>query len=59
MIRSVALGLMAALMSGVLKGSTMASVAATTGLCVAPVPLGIQALRRLDTDSPSVQRMPD
>ncbi|MBI2404297.1 MAG: hypothetical protein HYV20_16485 [Gemmatimonadetes bacterium] len=55
----MALGLMAALMSGVLKGSTMASVAATTGLCVAPVPLGIQVLRRLDTDSPSVQRMPD
>jgi hypothetical protein len=44
-LRSVALGLMAALMSGVLKGSTTVSVVATTGLCVALVPLGVKVLR--------------
>jgi hypothetical protein len=44
MLRSVALGLMAALMAGVLKGSTVVSVVATAGLSIALVPLGIQML---------------
>jgi hypothetical protein len=43
--RSVALGLMSALMLGVLKGSDWISVLATAGLCVALVPLGVQLLR--------------
>lgn len=42
---SIALGLMAALMIGVLKGSTLVSVVATAGLCVALVPLGFKILR--------------
>lgn len=46
LVRSVALGLTAALMPGVLKGSTVMSVIATGGLCVALLPLGIQMLRR-------------
>jgi hypothetical protein len=45
LLRSVALGLMSALMMGVLKGSTAVSVIATSGLCVALVPLGIKVLR--------------
>ena len=44
LIRSVGVGLMAALMAGVLKGSTAVSVVATGGLCIALVPLGIQML---------------
>lgn len=44
--RSVALGFTAALMQGVLKGSTDVSVVAAAGLCIALVPLGIQLLRR-------------
>jgi len=44
-LRSVALALMSALMLGVLKGSSLTSVAATSGLCVAFVPLGVQVLR--------------
>ena len=43
-LRSVALGLMAALMLGVLKGSSPMSVISTSGLCVALVPLGIKVL---------------
>jgi hypothetical protein len=46
LVRSLALGFMAALMAGVLKGSTDVSVVATAGLCVALVPLGIQLLRK-------------
>jgi hypothetical protein len=46
LLRAIALGLMAALMMGVLKGSSVVSVVATTGLCVALVPLGIQVLRQ-------------
>ena len=42
--RSVALGLMAALMIGVLKGSDWISVLATSGLCVGLVPLGVRVL---------------
>jgi hypothetical protein len=44
-IRSIALGLMAALMMGVVKGSSATSVVAVTGLCVAFVPLGVEVLR--------------
>jgi len=47
----VALGYMAALMIGVLKGTTWVSVVATGGLCIALVPLGIQILR--EAPSPS------
>lgn len=45
LIRSIALGLMSALMMGVLKGSSVTSVIAVTGLCIALVPLGISVLR--------------
>ena len=45
LIRSIALGLMSALMMGVLKGSSLTSVLATAGLCVALVPLGVAILR--------------
>lgn len=43
--RSIALALMSALMLGVLKGTSWTSVAATAGLCVALVPLGLEVLR--------------
>lgn len=42
--RAIALALMAALMLGVLKGSTIVSVIAVTGLCVAMCPLGVKVL---------------
>lgn len=45
LVRSIALGLMSALMIGVLKGSTATSMVAASGLCVALVPLGLQMLR--------------
>jgi hypothetical protein len=45
LIRSVALGLMSTLMMGILKGSSLVSVLATAGLCVALVPLGVAILR--------------
>jgi hypothetical protein len=44
LIHSIALGLMSALMMGVLKGSSATSVIATGGLCLALVPLGIEML---------------
>lgn len=44
-IRSIALGLMAALMSGVLKGTSLFSIVAAAGLCVALVPLGFKVLK--------------
>jgi hypothetical protein len=44
LIRSICLGLMAALMSGVLKGTSMFSVIAALGLCIALVPLGLKVL---------------
>jgi len=44
-LRSAALGAMALLMQGVLKGGTAASVLEATALCVALVPLGIRVLR--------------
>lgn len=49
--RSVALGLMAALMLGVLKGSSWVSVVVTAGLCMALVPLGVEVLK--DGPAPS------
>ena len=45
LFRSIALGLMAALMSGVLKGTSLFSIIAATGLCVALVPLGFNVLK--------------
>lgn len=44
LFRSVSLGGMAALMIGVLKGSSWVSVLATTGLCIAFVPFGFHVL---------------
>jgi hypothetical protein len=44
LVRSIALGLMSALMIGVLKGSSAMSVIAVAGLCLALVPLGIDIL---------------
>jgi hypothetical protein len=45
LVRCVALGLMSSLMMGVLKGSSITSVVAATGLCVAFVPLGFDLAR--------------
>jgi hypothetical protein len=45
LFRSIALGLMSALMIGVLKGSSIVSVVAIGGLCAALVPLGVKVLR--------------
>lgn len=45
LVRSIAFGLMAALMIGVLKGSSWVSVMATAGLCIALVPLGVKVLK--------------
>lgn len=50
-IRSISLALMAALMMGVVKGSSATSVVAATGLCVALVPLGVAVLRTPPTPS--------
>ncbi|GAB4016386.1 hypothetical protein [Spirosoma koreense] len=44
LVGSLGLGLMSALMLGVLKGASSVSVLATTGLCVALFPLGKQVL---------------
>ena len=44
LIRSIALGLMGALMSGVLKGTSVFSIVAAFGLCIALVPLGFKVL---------------
>ena len=44
-LRAVSLALMSALMIGVLKGSSFTSAIATSGLCIALVPLGITVLR--------------
>ena len=44
---SVALALMSALMLGVLKGSSVVSVIATAGLCIAFVPAGVKLLKEL------------
>ena len=53
LLRSIALGLMSALMMGVLKGSSWTSVVSTVGLCAAMVPLGITVLR--EPPSPSAR----
>ena len=45
LLRSIALGSMAALMIGVLKGSSVTSVVCVTGLSIALVPLGVAVLR--------------
>ncbi len=52
LVRSIALGSMAALMIGVLKGSSPTSVISTAGLCIALVPLGVTSLRAHPTPSP-------
>lgn len=44
LFRSIGLGLMAALMLGVLKGTSFVSVVAAAGLCFALVPLGFKVL---------------
>jgi hypothetical protein len=44
LVRSIALGSMSAMMLGVLKGSSLVSILATIGLCVALIPLGIKVL---------------
>lgn len=44
-LQSIALGLMAALPLGVLKGTTPSSLIAAAGLCLALMPLGLQVLR--------------
>jgi len=44
-VRSIALSLMSALMMGVLKGTSITSVIAASGLCIALVPLGFTLLR--------------
>lgn len=45
LVRAIALALMAALMLGVLKGSSVVSIVAVAGLCIAMCPLGVQVLR--------------
>ncbi|WP_203963550.1 hypothetical protein [Actinocatenispora thailandica] len=52
--RSAALALMAGLMIGVLKGSTVASVVETAGLAVAFVPLGLRTLAAAPRPRPAV-----
>jgi len=42
---SICLGLMSSLMIGVLKGSSIVSIIAALGLCIALLPLGIKTLR--------------
>lgn len=54
-LRSVALGLMAALPLGVLKGTTPFSIIATIGLCVALIPLGVKVLK--DGSKPSRRKV--
>src|SRR5690606_10936220 len=44
--RSIALAMMSLLMLGVLKGSSIVSVVATTGLCIALVPFGLKVLQK-------------
>ncbi|WP_233516752.1 hypothetical protein [Paenibacillus curdlanolyticus] len=45
LFRSIALGLMSALPLGVLKGTTIFSIIAVAGLCLALVPLGVKVLQ--------------
>lgn len=59
LFRSAALGSMALLFQGVLKGSTLVSVAESVGLCIALVPLGLRVLRRRVDTRPSHQEAVD
>lgn len=52
LVRSIALGLMSSLMMGVLKGSSITSVAAASGLCIAFVPLGIEVFHAPPVPTP-------
>ncbi|WP_216657724.1 hypothetical protein [Sphingobacterium shayense] len=45
LVGSIALGLMSILMLGVLKGATFTSIIATSGLCIAFLPLGNKMMR--------------
>ncbi|TCK85671.1 hypothetical protein [Albibacterium bauzanense] len=45
LVRSIAFACMSPLMLGVLKGSSIVSVIATLGLCIALVPMGFQVLK--------------
>lgn len=51
LLRSIALGVMAGLMIGVLKGSSWMSVLCVVCLCVAVIPTGLQVLRAPPTPS--------
>lgn len=55
LFRSIALGLMSSLMLGMLKGSSITSVIAATGLCVAFMPLGFDLLHT--PPAPSARNM--
>jgi len=55
LLRSIALALMSSLMMGVLKGSSITSVIATGGLCIAFVPLGVTLLRT--EPAPSLRKL--
>jgi hypothetical protein len=55
LVRTVALGSMASLMMGVLKGSSITSVIAASGLCVAFVPFGFALFRT--QPAPSARRL--
>ena len=53
LFRSIALGLMGALMVGVLKGTSLYSIIAATGLCFAFIPFGFKVL--MDGPKPKLQ----
>lgn len=48
LFRAVALACMSALMMGVLKGSSLVSVIAVSGLCIAFIPLGINIIKGIE-----------
>lgn len=54
-IRAIALAIMSALMLGILKGSSIMAVIATSGLCIALVPLGIEIL--IDKPRPGIRNV--
>ena len=53
LLPSIALGLMSALMMGILKGTSLVSLMAVSGLCIALVPLGFRVLK--DGPAPKVK----
>ena len=55
LVGSIGMGLMSALMLGVLKGGTYISIVATAGLCIALLPLGIKVLK--NGPAPSVKNI--